>query len=210
MAKNNNFAHLLLKRRVLLTLLVLGIAAGLIRLGTYATFTSTADVAQSAITSGTVTLSVPGAGATNRLTLGATNIVPGDTMQRAVDLSNTGNTNMSSVTLTTTASPSSLLDTDTTNGLQVVIDKCSVAWTESGVSPAFTYTCGGTTSSVLASRPIIGSAIALSNLTVTTAGATDRLRVTITFPSGAGNTFQGLSSTITYSFNGTQRAATNE
>jgi len=28
--------------------------------------------------------------------------------------------------------PSSLLDTDATNGLQMVIDKCSQAWTESG------------------------------------------------------------------------------
>ena len=35
------------------------------------------------------------------------------------------------------------------------------------------------------------------------------LRLTLTLPSGAGNTFQGLSSTITYTFNGTQRTATS-
>jgi hypothetical protein len=112
------------------------------------------------------------------------------------------------VTLTTTASPSSLLDTDTTNGLQMVIDKCSQAWTESG--PPYTYTCGGTTSSVLASRPVIGSNLSLSNLGSTTAGATDHLRVTLTLPSGAGNTLQNQSSTISYAFTGTQRAATNK
>ena len=55
----------------------------------------------------------------------------------------TGSTDLSAITLTTGASPSSLLDTDATNGLQIAIDKCSVAWTEAGSSPAFTYTCGG-------------------------------------------------------------------
>jgi len=92
----------------------------------------------------------------------------------------------------------------------MVIDKCSVAWTEAGSSPAFTYTCGGTTSSVVASRAVIGSNIAMSNLGSTTAGATDHLRLTLTFPSAAGNTFQGLSSTISSAFTGTQRAATNQ
>jgi hypothetical protein len=90
----------------------------------------------------------------------------------------------------------------------MVIDKCSVAWTESG--PPYTYTCGGTTTSVVASRAVIGNNLALSNLGATTAGATDHLRVTLTLPSGAGNTLQNQSSTITYAFNGTQRAATNK
>lgn len=197
-------------RRILALLSILVIGASLIRIGTYATFTSTTNVQQTSIVSGTVSLSTPGAGATNRLTLGATNIVPGDTMQRVVDLTNNGNTSLASITLTTTASPSSLLDTDTTNGLQIVVDKCSVAWTEAGTTPAYTYTCGGTTTSVLASRAVIGSAIALSNLTATTPAATDHLRVTLTFPSTAGNTLQAQTSSITYSFNGTQRAATNQ
>ena len=34
--------------------------------------------------------------------------------------------------------------------------------------------------------------------------------MTLTLPSGAGNTLQNQSSTITYTFNGTQRAATNK
>ncbi len=210
MQRNRWYNVRTLKKQLLLTIFILGLTVGLIRLGTYATFTSTANVPQASISSGLVTVSVPGAGATNRLTLGASNIVPGDTLQRAVDLNNSGNTNLASITLTTTASPSSLLDTDATNGLQVVIDKCSVAWTESGSSPAYTYTCGGTTASVLASRPITSTAVALSNLTATTAGATDHLRVTSTFPSGAGNTLQGQTSSISYSFIGTQRTATNE
>src|SRR5207244_3513407 len=136
-------------------------------------------------------------GPANRLTVNASAVAAGDTMQRAFQLSNSGSIPLASApTLTTSASPTSLLDTDATNGLQMVIDKCSVAWTEAGSSPAFTYTCGGTTSSVVASRAVIGSNIAMSNLGSTTAGATDHLRLTLTFPSAAGNTFQGLSSTI--------------
>jgi predicted porin len=91
----------------------------------------------------------------------------------------------------------------------MVIDKCSVAWTEAGTSPAFTYTCGGTTTSVLASRAVIGTNLTLSNLTLT-AGAGNHLRVTLTLPSGTSNSTQGLSSTVTYAFTGTQRAATNK
>ena len=195
-------------KKLLATIAVLGAAASIAGLGTYATFTSTTSQSHT-IASGTVTISLGATGAsTNRLNIGASGLAPGDTIQRSVDLTNGGSLDLASVTLTTTASPSSLLDTDATNGLQMVVDKCSVAWTEAG--PPYTYTCSGTTSSVLTSRAVIGSAMALSNLGVTTAGATDHLRVTLTLPSGAGNTLQNQSSTVSYAFTGTQRAATSK
>lgn len=195
-------------QKLLATVAVLGAAASIAGLGTYATWTSTTSQSHT-ISSGTVTIALGATGAsTNRLNIGASGVAPGDTIQRSVDLTNSGSLDLASVTLTTTASPSSLLDTDAANGLQMVIDKCSVAWTESG--PPYTYTCGGATSSVVASRAVIGSNIALSNLGATTAGATDHLRVTLTLPSGAGNTLQNQSSTISYAFTGTQRAATNK
>ena len=156
----------------------------------------------------TIALGSTGA-STNRLNVDATGVAPGDTMQRSVDLSNTGSLALASITLTTTGTTSSLLDTNTTYGLQMQIDRCSQAWTEGGSAPAYTYTCGGSSSSVLAQRAIIGSTLALSNLTATTAGNTDHLKVTLTLPSTAPNTYQSLSSTIQYSFTGTQRAATD-
>ena len=122
-------------------------AAAIAGLGTFATFTSSTS-ASNTIASGTLTLTAP----FSRLGTGAGPIAAGDTMQREIDLNYAGSIAFSAVTLTTSASPSSLLDTDTTNGLQLAIDKCSVAWTESG--PPYTYTCGGTTSSVLASSPL--------------------------------------------------------
>ena len=195
-------------KKVLATVAVLGAAASIAGLGTFATFTSTTSASHT-VSSGTVTIALGATGAsTNRLNVDASAIAPGDTIQRSVDLLNQGTLDLASVTLTTSASPSSLLDTDTSNGLQMAIDKCSVAWTEAG--PPYTYTCSGSTSTVLASRPVIGSNLTLSNLSALTAGATDHLRVTLTFPSGAGNTLQNQSSTITYAFTGTQRAATNK
>jgi predicted ribosomally synthesized peptide with SipW-like signal peptide len=195
-------------KKLVATIAVLGAAASIAGLGTYATFTSTTSQSHS-ISSGTVTIALGSTGAsTNRLNIGASALAPGDTIQRSVDLTNSGTLDLGSVTLATTASPSSLLDTDATNGLQMVIDKCSVAWTESG--PPYTYSCSGTTSSVLASRAVIGSGLSLSNLGSTSAGATDHLRVTLTLPSGAGNTLQNQSSTISYTFSGTQRAATDQ
>jgi len=194
-------------RKLLASLAVLGAAASIAGLGTFATFTSSTSASHT-VSSGTVTIALGATGAsTNRLTVGASAIAPGDTIQRSVDLINSGSIDLASVTLTTNATTSSLLDTDTTNGLQMVIDKCSAAWTESG--PPYTYTCSGTTSSVLASAPVIGSNLALSNLTLT-AGSTDHLRVTVTLPGTAGNSFENLSSTIAYTFTGVQRAGTNQ
>jgi hypothetical protein len=194
--------------KLVATLAILGAAASIAGFGTYATWTSSASQSH-AISSGTVTIALGATGAaTNRLNIGASALAPGDTIQRSVDLTNSGTLDLASVTLTTSASPSSQLDADTTNGLQMVIDKCSAAWTESG--PPYTYSCSGSTSTVLASRAVIGSNLSLSNLTSTTAGNTDHLRVTLTLPSGAGNSLQNQSSTISYQFTGTQRAATDK
>jgi hypothetical protein len=197
-------------RKLLLSIAVLGSAASIAGLGTFATFTSSTSASQS-VSSGTVTIALGATGAsTNRLTVGASNIAPGDTIQRSVDLIDSGTIDLASITLTTNATTSSLLDTDATNGLQMVIDRCSNAWTEGGTAPAYTYTCSGATSTVLASRAIVGTNLALSNLSALTNGVTDHLRVTLSFPSAAPNSFQNQSSTIQYTFTGTQRAGTSK
>ena len=198
------------RRKLLVSLAIVAAAASIAGLGTFATFTSSTSASQS-VSSGTVTIALGATGAaTNRLTVGASNIAPGDTIQRSVDLLNSGSIDLSGITLTTGASPSSLLDTDATNGLQMTIDRCSNAWTEGGTPPAYTYTCSGSTSTVLASRAVVGSNLTLSNLTALTNGVTDHLRVTLSFPTAAPNSFQDQSSTIQYTFTGTQRAGTNK
>jgi len=189
--------------KVIASIALVCAAAAIAGLGTFATFTSSTSTSHT-IASGTLSLT---SGPTNRLGTGASTIAAGDSMQRAIDLNYAGSISFGSATLTTSASASSALDTDATDGLHIAIDKCSVAWTESG--PPYTYTCGGSTSTVLASSPVIGSNVALSNLTLT-AGSTEHLRVTVTLPSTAGNTFQNLSSTVGYTFTGVQRAGTSQ
>jgi spore coat-associated protein N len=197
------------RERLVLSIALILIAVSLAGVGAFATFTSTASVSQS-VTTGTVTIGLGDTGtADNRLDVAATGVVPGDTIQRAVKVSNTGNQDFASISLTTTATTSSLLDTDATNGLQMVIERCSVAWTESGSAPAYTYACSGTTSTVVSSRAIIGAGVTFANVLLT-AGSTNHLRVTVSLPSTAGNSLQGLTSVISYAFTGTQRAATSK
>ena len=141
-------------------------AIGVLSLTAGATFTATASVNQGAISTGHMAITVPAAGATNRLTLGATGIAPGDRMQRALDVSVDGSTTsgiLTGMTLKVTAPvTSSVLNTDSTNGLKIFVQDCrtsggSSGWAESGTTPAFTYACtkgaGGHWNDLLNSSP---------------------------------------------------------
>ena len=206
MIRKGHLARKGLSRKVLLSAMLVSIAATVAGVGAFATFTDTASVNQ-ANTSGTVTLNpISASGANNRLSIGATNIASADWIERAVNIKNTGSIDLADVKLTTTAPvTTSLLNTDVTDGLQMLIEKCSVAWTEAGAGPPYTYTCSGTTSTALASTAVIGANRALANLSLT-AGDDNFLRVKLTLPGTAGNTFKGLASTINYAFTATQRA----
>ncbi|MGZ4599041.1 MAG: TasA family protein [Oryzihumus sp.] len=196
--------------KVLASTVVLGAAATVAGLGTFGSFTSTTSASQS-VSSGTVAIALGAGGAANRLSVAATGLVPGDTVQRAVQLSNAaGNQALANITLTTSATTTSKLDTDATNGLQMLVERCSTAWTESGSAPGYSYTCGGTKTTVLAQRAVIGSTMALSNLAAVNPNNIDNLVVTLSLPAAADNTFQNLSSVIQLSFTGTQRAGTNQ
>jgi hypothetical protein len=199
------------RSKVLVSAALLGTAAAAAGLGTFGSFTS-ATSASATVSSGTVSIALGAAGtAANRFSVAATGLVPGDTVQRGVTLTNAaGNQALSSIVLTTTATTTSKLDSDATLGLQLKIDSCSTAWTETGTAPAYAYSCSGTTKSVLASRAVIGSSVALSNLAALAANNVDNLVVTLSFPAAADNTFQNQSSVVSFTFTGTQRAATNQ
>jgi spore coat-associated protein N len=192
--------------KVLLSVSAIGAAAGIAGLGTFGSFSSTTSASQS-VGAGRVVITLGATGAaTNRLTVDAVGIVPGDTMQRSFDLVNSGDQALASISLTTTAATSSLLDQDATNGLQMTIDRCSVPWTESGATPAFTYSCSGTVANALPTRPVITTTAPLAGMAALSPGGTDHYRLTLTFPTSAPNSMQGLTSVIQYSLTGTQRA----
>jgi len=148
--------------------------------------------------------------ATNRLTVPASGLGPGDTVARQAQLTNAaGNQGLSSITLSAVATPSSLLDSDTTNGLQLTVQSCATPWTETGTAPNYTYTCSVTATTVLTSRPVsFASPVNLTGLNTLAGGGTDNLLFTETFPTAAGNTLQTLSSTMNFTLTGTQRAGT--
>lgn len=191
--------------KVLASAALLAAAAGVAGLGTYGGFT-TSTSASTAVDAATVTLS--GAD-TGNLNIQAEKVLPGDTMERTFKLVNGGTADLTAISLTTAGTSSNVLTTDTTHGLQVQIDRCPVEWTGSGTGP---YTCGtpSQATSVLAKRAVIGQSMPLTGLTSTTVGKTDFLRVTLTLPSTAGNTFQGVSNSVGFTFDAAIRNGTNK
>ena len=215
-------------KRVVLTVAVVVAGTGAILGGAFATFTDTTSAGPQTISSGKVVLAV---GPTNDAATAATNIAPGDTIAREVDLNSTTATlNDATITLGITAGTSSLLDSDATNGLQVQVQTCSVAWSRV-VGPPPTYTFGGSLATVLASTPVKtleSTPASLTPLNSLTAGGQDYVVMTFTFPAtapgnialvplcsgtaggGAGTeNLEGCSSTLTYNFTATQRAGTS-
>jgi hypothetical protein len=202
--------------KVVASLALIGTAAGVAGLGTYGAFTSTTS-ASASVGSGIVNIALGTTAATNRLSVPAAGLVPGDSVQRAVTLTNAaGNQNLAGISLTTTAPTSSLLDSPVTGpGLQLAIDACSLPWTETaaGAGASNTNTCAGTgatTTTVVAPRAMLGTDLALPALTSAVAGKTDYLRITMTLPPLAGNDLQNKSSVIDLAFTGTQRTGTSK
>jgi len=191
--------------KVLASLAVLGAAGAVAGLGTYGAFTDAAPVTTS-VQSARVDLviGVPGGGAT--VPASASNFVPGDSMTRAVDLTNAGTVPVASVTLNVTASTSNALVTDTTQGLQLSVRRCSQAWTWNGSTSAPAYACGGTESTLL-SGPVRGSTTVSPPISVRPGGR-DHFVFTLAMPETAGNSFQGLSAVVNLTFTGVQRPGT--
>ncbi len=192
--------------KVLASVVLVGAAASVAGLGTFGAFTSTTSASQN-VSTGNLVL-----GLTQHSSLGTTvdavNLVPGDTVQRAVTLTRGATTEkFGSVLLTTTGSLSNVLTSDTTKGLQVAVDECSSAWV---MTPATkVLTCGGTLTSILASSPVIqaNKNLGAATTSLNAVGAAANLRVTLSLPTAADNDFQGKSNAITFTFDATQRTA---
>lgn len=197
------------RERIVLTILLLALTLLAFGTGASALFTASTS-APTSVTSGRLVLDLGADGTpANRLSVDATDIAPGDTISRTVDLVNNGTLDLSELTLTTTASSSSLLDADPADGLQMTVQSCSAPWTEGGTAPGYDYTCGGAFTTLVASRPVIGTDLDLSGSAAMTAGETAHLMIRLVLPESAGNEFQGLTSTVTYTFDGVQRTATS-
>lgn len=191
-------------RKVVGSLGVLGTAAAVAGMGTFGGFTdSTAPVATT-IQSGTLSIDLTQQGYSVPVTTAG--FLPGDSLTRAVNLVNDGNSALGSVTLSSSATAGSILTTDVTNGLQLTVKKCSVAWTQGGTAQAPTYACSGT-ETLVASGPVVTN-MNLAGAAALNAGGTDHLTFSISLPTTADNTFQGKSASLSLTFTGTQRTGT--
>ena len=128
---------------------------------------------------------------------GAPVLAPGDSFQRLVDLNYTGNNPISSITLTASANPNTLLTSNSPLALQLTVDLCPAGWTPT----AGVYTCS-TTPSLVYSGIAGANGSTLNNLSVSGKGTTDHLRFTFSLPSA--NTdyarYHGLATGLTYTF----------
>jgi predicted ribosomally synthesized peptide with SipW-like signal peptide len=188
-------------RKAALSIAAAAFAAALIGVGAYAEWSATTSEAQT-VTAGSVDL----ASGVTEASMDASDVAPGDTIRRRVTLTNTGSLDLRTLTLASSggATPGTIF-TDTTNGLQLQIQKCTVAW-------AADYTCSGTTSSVYASGPVGISPAqdVAASLAADITGGVDNLLFTVSLPTTAPDTMEGQSVTITYTFDGLQRSGTSK
>jgi hypothetical protein len=200
-AAHNRLASLAARKKLLGSAAVLGVAATVAGLGTFSTFTDSTAPVNTQISSGIVSLNLTDNGAVATMPFQGGTFLAGDSQSHPLDLVNDGNTAMNSVTMASSATASSALDTDTTNGLQLTLASCSVPWTGSGSS----WSCGGTTRTFY-TGPIVTTQV-LTGAASLAAGGVDHLLLTAKLPSTAsGATFQNVSSTLSFVFTGAQRS----
>ncbi|GAB4079762.1 hypothetical protein GCU67_01745 [Modestobacter muralis] len=192
-------------RRVIGSLGVLGAAAAVAGLGTFGSFTDSTTPLAATVSSGVVSIDLADAGG-SAYPLDVAGFLPGDRMTRVVDLRNDGTAPMASVSLSAVPLQSSVLDTDTANGLQLTVRSCDVVWSTALVGGAPVYTCSGT-ERTLAAGPVAGSRV-LATPASLAVGGVDHLAVSVALPEGAGNAFQGARSRMAFTFTGTQATGT--
>lgn len=190
--------------------------AGLVASNVFAALTATAtNTSGGSVTTGTLKLQLAPSGVSG-ITGGFTSAIsamgPGDTVNRYVDLSNTGTLDGASPTLQIVSSDSNTLVNSASAGLQVTISACTVAWTNTG-------TCSGTTTAVLATTPVSTLKASAQNITLPSVlvGGVNYLKVSTALPAGTENvlngvlpvgTVQGLTAALTWTFVIQERAAT--
>jgi hypothetical protein len=146
-----------------------------------ASFTATTTNPGNQFGSATLTASNDKSAAGSLITI--SNLVPGDTANRTVVISNTGNADFT-YTGAISSTATTALWTDTTNGLQVTVKR------------------GATT---LYTGPLKNLALAASP-TITATTGTDTLTFDFSLPAFAGNSLQSLSQDFTITYTATQLA----
>ena len=193
-------------RKVVGSLAILGTAAAVAGLGTYGNFTDSTTPMNTTVDTGTLSINLAQPGGVIAIPVTTAGFMPGDSVSRAVNLINDGNSALGSVTVNSAlTSAANILTTDAANGLQLTIKGCSVAWTQGGTPTAPTYSCTGTERTVLTGKAV--NSAPLTSPASLAPGGVDNLVFSIALPTSADNTFQNKSATLALTFTGVQRTA---
>jgi len=180
--------------------------------GVYAALTATAT-GTSAVTSGTLLMTLTADGTSTGLPETITAMAPGDVYNVYVNLNNTGTlASAAGMTLGAAANPITPLTSGSIagEGLTVTVNQCSVAWAAGA--------CSGTTTSILPATLLsaFGTAQTLSNVPAlaATTGQLAHLQFSLSMAGTETSTngvlptptVQGQSTTITWTFTEQQRA----
>lgn len=189
------------RARIAASVVVVGAAASVAGLGTFGTFTDSTTPVVSRLETGTLSIALTQAAHTATLSLfdrGA--FLAGDAESSPIDLVNDGNSALSELRLGSTATRSSVLDTDPVNGLQLAVESCSQAWAPVDGG----WVCGGTTARHYAG-PIVTD-VALRNPEALAPGGTEHLLLTASLPSTTGaDLAAGATSSLDFVFSAAQR-----
>jgi hypothetical protein len=178
-------------------------------LATFGTFTTSTEPVDTKVDTGVLSIDLADAGDSLSMPFGGGLFLAGDSRSYRVDLVNNGDSAFSSVVMDSRATTSSILDTDKSKGLQLILTNCSVPWTVSGS----TYTCAGTAKNFY-NGPIVvaggaGSGAILPGAASLQVGGVDHVLMTATLPTSAeGDQFEGATSSFEFVFTATQRTGT--
>ena len=141
-------------------------------------------------------------------------MAPGDSVKRYVNYQNIGTDTGTALTLQVVASASNVL-TDATRGLQITVDRCTVAYVPGSA-------CSGTETNLLVSTPLatLASAQSLGGLTLApneyfyirytialASGSDETTANTVASVVGGGSSIQGLSVSLTWTLREVHGAA---
>lgn len=215
------------RTKLIVTMGVLTVLSTLATIGTYAAFTASTSTADNSFSSGTLTLTNDHSAST--LLVIDNKLIPGDTITGYLNVTNGGTEDVVgyevSAALGTGAVSNNLTDATKAGSLKMAVTRCSVAWASGA--------CSGTTTALVPASNVLGTYSLINNgnafctkdpsqtaslrtsrgvtcdTTIDNTNAVDHLKVVVSFPSSADNTYQGLSTAIHFNLSGGQANAVN-
>ncbi|WP_324276448.1 TasA family protein [Blastococcus brunescens] len=179
---------------------VLAAAGAVAGLGTFGSFTDSTTPVNADVAAGTVSINLSPAANYRTVQMTPGGLLPGDSTATPFDVRNDGDVAWESLTFSSWATRSSVLDSDPVHGLQLTLESCSTAWTVAGSD----YACGGEVTPFY-TGPIVTQAV-LTGTATHAPGGVEHLLATIAFPDTAGQTHTDKISDLAFRFTAVQRA----